>query len=310
MNKSIILAFVVCVHSFCFSQTTGSHRGDSLYGAGKWAKAITAYKADIKQTANLDKSPLVWYRLGFAYYKLGQYDNANRSYIKSDSLMPSAALKPVLYSKMARLFALKNNRTEMIVYLKKAVESGYVLFNEMDTLKEFKSFKADTEFKQLREKAYAAAYPCSIDPKARQFDFWVGEWDAYQTGTNMLAGHSVIQIASGGCMILENWTSASQPYSGKSMNFIDKASGKWEQVWVGAEGGGEHIFTNGTYHDSAMHFDFEDSGKNGSKIKGRFTFFNEGPNKVRQLNETSDDAGKTWTTAYDLTYIRKKKTVN
>jgi hypothetical protein len=150
-------------------------------------------------------------------------------------------------------------------------------------------------------------FPCSVDPKQRVFDFWLGEWDAYVTGTNKLAGHSLIQSASGGCMLLENWESARAKYNGKSMNFIDASTGKWQQVWVGSEGGGQHVFVNGEYRDSAMRFDFEQAGKDGKVQKGRFTFFNQGPNQVRQLNETSDDGGKTWNIAYDLTYIRKRR---
>jgi hypothetical protein len=150
-----------------------------------------------------------------------------------------------------------------------------------------------------------SAFPCSLDPKARVFDFWIGEWDAYIAGTQTLAGHSVIQAASGGCMILENWTSAKGHYAGKSMNFIDGTTGKWQQVWVGSEGGGQHVFVNGEFRDSAMRFDFEQQGPDGKKQKGRFIFFNQGNGQVRQLNETSDDEGKTWKTQYDLTYIRR-----
>lgn len=151
-----------------------------------------------------------------------------------------------------------------------------------------------------------SAFPCSLDPKVRVFDFWIGEWDAYVTGTQKLAGHSVIQAASGGCMILENWTSAKGRYMGKSMNFIDAATGKWQQVWVGSEGGGQHVFVNGAFRDSAMRFDFEQKDPDGKQQKGRFTFFNQGNGRVRQLNETSDDGGKTWKTQYDLTYIRRR----
>jgi len=43
------------------------------------------------------------------------------------------------------------------------------------------------------------------------------------------------------------------------------------------------------------------------KIIGRFIFYNEGPNQVRQFNEQSSDGGKTWTTSYDLTYKRAGK---
>jgi hypothetical protein len=152
----------------------------------------------------------------------------------------------------------------------------------------------------------AKTFPCSVDPKQRVFDFWIGEWDAYVTGTSQLAGHSVIQSASGGCMILENWTSVGVAYNGKSINFIDAATGKWQQVWVGSEGGGQHIFINGEYRDSAMHFDFEQKGPGGIKQKGRFTFYNQGPGQVRQLNELSDDDGKTWKIGYDLTYKRRQ----
>src|ERR1700733_8679436 len=113
--------------------------------------------------------------------------------------------------------------------------------------------QSNTEFYQKAD----SAFPCSLDPKARVFDFWIGEWDAYITGTRKQAGHSVIQAASGGCMILENWTSGGGKYMGKSMNFIDAATGKWQQVWVGSEGGGQHVFVNGEFRDSAMRFDFE-----------------------------------------------------
>jgi hypothetical protein len=106
-------------------------------------------------------------------------------------------------------------------------------------------------------------------------------------------------------MILENWTANGSPGNGKSMNFVDAKSGKWEQVWVGSSGGGANIFVNGEYRDSAMHFDFEQTDAKGNKLVGRFIFFNQGKNQVRQLNETSADGGKTWNTVYDFTYLRK-----
>ena len=55
-----------------------------------------------------------------------------------------------------------------------------------------------------------------------------------------------------------------------------------------------------------MRFEFETKDAQGNKITGRFIFYNEGPNQVRQFNETSANGGKTWTTSYDFTYIRKK----
>jgi hypothetical protein len=150
--------------------------------------------------------------------------------------------------------------------------------------------------------------PCMTDSKAREFDCWIGEWEAFVTGTDKLAGHSRIDRASGGCMILENWTSVgSQQFEGKSMNFIDPVTKKWKQVWIGSgQSPNATEFLNGEYRDGAMRFEFESLDKAGKKILVQFHFYNQGPDKVRQLHQTSADDGKTWTVTYDFTYIRKK----
>ncbi|MES1225350.1 MAG: hypothetical protein ABUT20_58255, partial [Bacteroidota bacterium] len=154
---------------------------------------------------------------------------------------------------------------------------------------------------------YNRAYPCMADSNSRKFDFWVGDWNAYQNGTTNLAGYSKIEIASGGCMILENWTSAIGSYSGKSMNYYIPETGKWEQIWVGSEGAPQrpNRFVHGEYKDGAMRFEFSGNDRDGDYI-GRFIFYNLGPDKVRQFNEQSHDNGKTWVTNYDFLYIRKK----
>jgi hypothetical protein len=153
-------------------------------------------------------------------------------------------------------------------------------------------------------------FPCMNEKKLREFDFWVGEWDVYKNGTNALVGESKIEIASGGCMVLENWTAkGSVPSNGKSMNYVNSSTGKWEQLWIGS--GGINInnpqkFVNGEYTENAMRFTFEQLSPKNEKQIGRFIFFNLGPNEVRQFNEVSNDNGKTWTTVYDFLYKRKK----
>jgi hypothetical protein len=142
-------------------------------------------------------------------------------------------------------------------------------------------------------------------PQAREFDFWVGEWDAFVTGTSNLAGTSKIEIASGGCMILENWTSVGQPFSGKSINYVDPLTLKWKQVWVGSNGLNVSEFLNGEYNNGAMRFEFEQKTKTGAVQKIKFHFYNISQNEVRQVHQTSDD-GQSWKTTYDFTYKRKK----
>ena len=55
-------------------------------------------------------------------------------------------------------------------------------------------------------KVVAQKTPCKSNPVYRQFDFWIGEWDAY--GLNgKKAGDSKVTLVLDSCIILEEWTS-------------------------------------------------------------------------------------------------------
>ena len=253
--------------------------------------------------ANNARSPI---RKADSLFRLGQWDAAHREYEGILQANPPATLKPVLYSRLAKVYAMKNQPQRTMEYMQRAVDSGYVNLRELDTAREFAAIRSMPAFSKISERAILNAFPCKGDAHKRQFDFWVGEWDVYVTGTNNLAGHSLIQKASGDCMILENWTSLGPvPHNGKSMNYVNPQTKKWEQLWIGSGGGGVPTrFYNGEYRDSVMQFVFEVNNAQGKQI-GRFRFFNQGPDQVRQWSETSADGGKTWTTNYDFTYKRK-----
>ena len=42
------------------------------------------------------------------------------------------------------------------------------------------------------------------------------------------------------------------------------------------------------------------------RVPTKLTFFNISPDSVRQFSQVSADSGRTWTTAYDLMYVRRK----
>src|SRR5690606_18437779 len=87
-------------------------------------------------------------------------------------------------------------------------------------------------------------------PEHRAFDFWIGEWDAYVTGTDNLAGRSSIRSVDGGCVITEHWQSVGSPYSGRSLNSYDRTTGQWNQFWVDSTG--ELTRFVGGPHDGGM----------------------------------------------------------
>lgn len=277
---------------------------DSLFQLRNWSAAIPVYEEVLKKEAN---NSLAWNRLGFSYHNLANYDKAEVNYLKALENKPSPALEITIHSRLARVYSLKNETEKSFQSLEKALQLGYNNITELDTQKEFDNLRKDNRFADIVKRTNINAYPCMGNAQAREFDFWIGEWDAYVRGTNNLAGHSRIDMASGGCMILENWTSVGQPFSGKSMNFVDPVTGKWKQIWIGSgKAPNASEFLNGEYRDGAMRFEFETTNPQGGKQQVHFYFFNEGPDQVRQFHETSNDEGKTWTTTYDFTYKRVK----
>ncbi len=155
----------------------------------------------------------------------------------------------------------------------------------------------------------AQKLPCS-NPVYRQFDFWVGEWEAFDNNGKKV-GDSKISVILDSCIILEEWTSASIQqglrYAGKSFNTYNAATKQWQQTWVDNAGGSNEYlqgkFENNQIIYSSTPFNFS---KDTIAIR-KMTFTNLGPNKLRQHGEISKDNGATWSTEYDLEYRRKMK---
>jgi tetratricopeptide (TPR) repeat protein len=276
---------------------------DSLFTINSYNDAVPVYETVLKREPN---NSLAWNRLGFSYHNISNHDKAISCYSKSLEYKPNASLETIVQSRLARVYSLKGESEKAFQSLDRAIQLGYNNLRELDTQKDFDNIRSDARFSDAVNRTNLNAYPCMGNTQAREFDFWIGEWDVYVRGTNTLAGQSKIEMASGGCMILENWTSAGA-FSGKSMNFVDPVSGKWKQIWIGSNRSpNASEFLNGEYRDGALRFDFETLNPQGGKQLVHFYFFNEGPDQVRQFHETSNDDGKTWTTSYDFTYKRKK----
>ena len=141
--------------------------------------------------------------------------------------------------------------------------------------------------------------PTCNGPEYRAFDFWVGEWDAYVTGTENLAGRSTIAREDASCVITEHWRSTRQPYTGRSLNIYDRGSHKWEQFWVDSTGGLTHFI--GGPEANGMRLVAEQTPGPQQTRYTRMTFTPNADGSVRQFGENSSD-GQTWTAAFDFTY--------
>ncbi len=154
----------------------------------------------------------------------------------------------------------------------------------------------------------AAQKPCS-GPVYRQFDFWVGEWEAFAPNGNK-GGDSRISLILDSCIVLEEWTSAGLTqgirYAGKSFNTYNQANGQWQQTWVDNVGGTTEYLRGEGSDGKIIFYADKVTGSKGKTFMRRLTFTKLSNDKVRQLGERSDDEGKTWATEYDLEYRRKK----
>lgn len=170
---------------------------------------------------------------------------------------------------------------------------------------DFDGIRQDPRFQDLVDRASELTEPCKYPkkhPEYRQLDFWLGEWDVFNTAGQKV-GDSRIELLLKGCVVQENWT-GTQGGAGKSYNEYDPSLGKWQQFWVDDTGRTQYYIGEGA--EGEMRYTAEGKQKDGSPLLRRLTFTKLEGSKVRQHSQQSTDSGKTWSTVYDFTYVPKK----
>lgn len=269
---------------------------NALLQQSDWAKAVAAFQA---LTESEPANPRAWFGLNLAFHGAGRYDEALAALPKArDAGYPNGAQ---LSFRAARAWARKGDAGKAFEYLTATVKGGWT--NEASlSVEDLASLRTDPRFAGIIEGVKRNAAPCEYDPNMRAFDFWIGEWDVQQTGRPRAPQGSTSRIEKSldGCLIIENWEPGVPP-TGKSFNTWNRVLGKWEQFWVDSRGQVTHY--RGTFQpDGSLLYE---STENAGAVWLRMTFFNVGPNEVRQFGQHSTDGGKTWQVRYDLTYIRK-----
>lgn len=149
--------------------------------------------------------------------------------------------------------------------------------------------------------AHAAAGGCD-SPQSHQFDFWVGRWRVSPTGQpDRHVADSLIEKLYLGCGVRENWAPL-KGAPGGSLNAYVPAERGWRQAWV--DGQGSFVQFSGGWNGRAMVLTgrWPQPGHPGQLT--RMTYTKGADGSVRQLGETSDDGGKTWSPGFDFTYRR------
>ena len=153
----------------------------------------------------------------------------------------------------------------------------------------------------------AGSHYCEKDPAYHKLDFWVGNWDVYDSHDGSLGGTDLIEKVLDGCAIVENWHELSADGAdGKSLFYYQKATSQWKQVWVTAVGPMKEKKLTEEYKDGGMRFQGEIPHLNGGSHLDRTTLTPVSADKVHQVIEISRDGGKTWEVTFDAEYRRHK----
>ncbi|NIV94632.1 tetratricopeptide repeat protein [candidate division KSB1 bacterium] len=272
-------------------------KADKFFQEQKWQQAAKAYEKIAESAAS---NGMVWFRMGLSYHYLQQYEKAISAYKKAENF--GFAQQRTRYN-LACANSLLGKKDQAFAWMDKALGAGFSGVKLLKTDSDLTNIRDDDRFAKVLKRADKNSRPCEYDPKHREFDFWVGEWDVYNK-RGQKVGTNIITKDLNGCLIFEHWTSAGGG-SGKSMNYYDPGDGKWKQNWVAAGGG--VVRYEGEVKDGTMHFKGESIRRDGTKELARVVLEPISEGRVHHLIEHSKDGGKTWYVYFDATYVPKER---
>ncbi|MGA7920929.1 MAG: hypothetical protein WCA38_14805 [Candidatus Acidiferrales bacterium] len=140
-------------------------------------------------------------------------------------------------------------------------------------------------------------------PEYHQFDFWLGDWDAFDIDapTKPVARAHVDPILDG-CVLREDYqgTTGSE---GQSFTIYDESRKVWHQTWVTNRG--KLLTIEGEFKNGEMTMAGRDR-VNGTERQVRGTW-KPATDGVRETAVISTDGGKTWSSWFDLAFRAHKQ---
>ena len=277
-------------------------RANALFVQQDWNTALEAYQA---LASAYPTHALSRFRVGVSLMELRRLADAEASLREGERLGVPA---PQAAWRLAQVLAEQQRADAAIAELFRAARSGFVIAQSaLVSDRHLVAITRHPKWNEVLDAFDAVAHPCMHDPRFREFDFWVGDWDVRPTGQPPAgpAARNTVTLDDDGCVVTEHWTAPGGSV-GQSFNLFDRAIGTWRQSWVDNRGG-QHDY-RGELKDGNMVFIGDTPAPNGQlgRVPTKLTFFHIAKDSVRQYSETSSDGGRTWVTAYDLMYVRRR----
>jgi ketosteroid isomerase-like protein len=141
--------------------------------------------------------------------------------------------------------------------------------------------------------------PACSAPEYKQFDFWVGDWNAYDFDKpDKVVAHLRVDRILDGCVLREDYRGA-DGHEGQSFTIYDATRKVWHQTWV--TNGGRLLVIEGNFQNGEMVLSGQDQTAEGVErhVRGVWKPVADG---VRESAVTSLDGGKTWTPWFDMIF--------
>ena len=153
------------------------------------------------------------------------------------------------------------------------------------------------------EPSAAATTNSCAAPEYRSFDFWVGDWDAFDVDNpSKKVAHNRVDRILDGCALLEDYQSVEGEH-GQSFTIYDASRKVWHQTWVTNRG--QLLIIEGTFEaDEMVLTGVDPAAAEPTLVRGTWKPVSGG---VREIGVTSTDDGKTWKPWFDLVFRPHKQ---
>jgi hypothetical protein len=146
---------------------------------------------------------------------------------------------------------------------------------------------------------------CNAAAEYHQLDFWIGDWDTFETDTpgTASAARTHVDAIAQGCAIHELYEQT-DGLIGDSILSYDPVRKQWQQTWVTNRGAIMVIV--GNFKDGALVLEGEVHLKDGKTVMQRITWKTQDKG-VREWAVLSKDSGKTWAPSFDVLFLKHQK---
>ncbi len=296
------------------AQASGIADADRAFAAKDWERAAKAYRLIV--TKDVGQAQL-WFKLGGALFNMGEWSDAVGAFRKAAA---DPKLRVDAYYNIACAQSRSGDGVAALESLREAIQAGFRKRQHMQQDPDLvlaRETEGFSEIEALLGPPIGARLP-KVEGDARQFDAWLGEWDAVTltrdgaTGAWVESGklHMRIEPALAGQVVLEFAQGEMVSGQGKTLGFsarsYDPKAQEWNLLllWPSPDAAKFSHMTGGFRHGRGEFLVFwPREGEPDGAL--RYTFSDIGADRLRWDSARSLDGAQSWSTSMIFEFARR-----